>query len=105
MEEITSFILNPQLEKELHKFPAVSTNVDEAAQAIASRARDMAPVETGAYRDGIVVQKSNGKGVARVAATDQKSSWIEFGTSTEPAQFVMRQAVESLGLSFKKGSR
>jgi Bacteriophage HK97-gp10, putative tail-component len=105
MEEQISFTPNPLLDKELHKFPAVSTNVDEAAEAIAARAREMAPVVTGRYRDGIVVNKANGKGVARVAATDQKSSWVEFGTATEPPQFVMRQAVESLGYQFKKSSR
>lgn len=93
------------LEGKLHKFSVVEAKSLEIAEAIASRARDLAPVDSGAYRDGIVVDKPNSKGVARVVATDQKSSWVEFGNrdGSQPAQFVMRSAVESLGLKFKKG--
>jgi hypothetical protein len=101
--ELHDLELNPNLEKELHTFPAVTASTDEVAEAIAERARSLAPVESGAYSAGIVAQKSSPKGVARVAATDPKSSWIEFGNAHQPAQFVMRSAVESLGLSFKKG--
>jgi hypothetical protein len=103
-EESIEFTPNPNLEKELHTFPAVTTSAFEAAEAIAARAREIAPVDTGRYRDGIIAQKPNPKGVARVAATDQKSSWVEFGSERQPAQFVMRTAVESLGFKFKKGN-
>ena len=103
MEEIT-FTPNPRLEKELHKFTDVAVGVRSAADAIAARAREMAPAQSGAYREGIIVNQPNGKGVARVVATDQKSAWIEFGTSSQPPVFNLRQAVQSLGLEFKKSS-
>lgn len=93
--------LNQNLEKELHKFPAVTAGSRAVAVAIADRAREMAPVQSGAYQAGIIVDPPNSKGVARVHSTDNKSSWIEFGTSTQPGQFVIRNAVESLGYKFK----
>jgi len=42
---------------------------------------------------------------ARVIASDNKSSWIEFGipSQNQPPQFILRRAVDSLGLKFKKG--
>lgn len=100
-----TFTPNPELEKELHKFPVVTTNTEEAARAIAEAARSLAPVDTGAYRDGIIVQSPSPKGVARVLATDQKSSWVEFGTGSagHEGQYVLRSAVETVGLKFKKG--
>jgi len=102
MEEI-SFTPNPLLEKELHMFPHVQVSVKDAAEAIATRAREMAPVDSGAYAAGIIVNRANTQGgVWRVAATDQKSSWIEFGTFVQAPRFIMRQAVQSLGLHFKK---
>jgi hypothetical protein len=91
------------LEKELHTLPEILTDTYEVAEAIAERARELAPVDTGRYRDGIYAQKPSPKGVARVLASDQKSSWVEFGNGHQPAQYVMRTAVESLGLEFKKG--
>jgi Bacteriophage HK97-gp10, putative tail-component len=101
--DITKIELDSNLESKLHEFSWVTASTAEVANAIAERARELAPVETGRYRDGIVVDSPNGKGVARVHATDQKSSWVEFGTHDHPAQFILRTAVESLGLKFKKG--
>jgi hypothetical protein len=96
--------LNSNLEKELHQHPAVSSSARASVVAIADRARAMAPVQTGAYRDGIIVNAPNAKGVARVVATDQKSTWVEFGTASQPGQFIVRSAAESLGFKFvKKG--
>lgn len=96
--------LAPDLEKKLHTFPAVTAGSRAAAVAIAERAREMAPVQTGSYQAGIIVNPPNEKGVARVLATDQKSSWVEFGTATQEGHFVVRSAAESLGYRFiKKG--
>jgi hypothetical protein len=97
--------LDANLEKDLHVHPAVISSARASAVAIAERAKEMAPVVTGAYRNGIVVDPpSPKKGVARVHGTDQKSSWVEFGTATQPGQFIIRSAAESLGFKFiKKG--
>jgi len=104
MEEITGLELNSNLMNDLHQFPVVVTGAQDAAEQIAERAREMAPVDTGNYRDGIRAERSNKQtsGVWRVVATDQKSSWVEFGTFKDPGQFVLRQAAESLGFKFVK---
>ena len=106
MSEDTSIQLIANLESVLHQFPIVQSKTEEACNKIAEIAREIAPVVTGAYRDGIIVQKSNtGSGVWRVFASDQKSSWVEYGTSTEPGQFIMRTATQIAGYSFhKKGA-
>jgi hypothetical protein len=105
--EIEKIELNPNLEDELKKFPLLQTSTFEVAKAIAERARSLAPVMTGRYRDGIEAQPPNAKGTSRVYASDQKSSWIEFGNrdGLQAPQFVMRNAVESLGLKFSKRGR
>lgn len=94
--------LIPNLESKLHTFPKVVAGTRAAAVAIAERARELAPVDTGAYRDGIIVNPPNEKGVARVLSTDNKSSWIEFGTGApgHDGKFVIRTAAESLGYKF-----
>lgn len=94
--------LDPQLEKKLHTFPAVTAGSRLTAVAIADAARASAPVQSGAYAAGIVVDPPSPKGVARVHATDPKSSWVEFGTSTQEGHFTIRTAAESLGLKFVK---
>ena len=100
-DEIDKIEIKSNLDNELKKFPFVSSKAEGIAMAIAERARSMAPVETGAYQAGIVVQKANDKGTVRVFASDQKSSWVEFGSRHIPGQFIMRSAAESLGLKFK----
>ena len=74
-----------------------------AAEKVAAAARASAPVLTGAYLAGIVVQKT--RGGARVFASDPKSAFVEFGVPNrgQPAQFVLRHAADAVGLTFKKG--
>ena len=72
------------------------------AEKVAALARAIAPVNTGQYRDGIVAQKTIGG--ARVLASDQKSTWIEFGipSRNHEAHFVLRRAAEAVGLKFRR---
>lgn len=60
----------------------VTALVESKANAIAARARADAPVDTGKYRDGIVVRikHSATRNVALVVATDEKSMIIESET-------------------------
>lgn len=102
-EEIAKIELNPNLTKELHSFPDVQSATLEIAERIAEEARLSAPAVTGRYRDGIKVDKPTKSGVARVISTDQKSAWVEFGNGHQDGQFIFRNAVEALGLKFKKG--
>lgn len=94
--------LDPDLDYKVGKMPVVKTASMDTARKIAALARSRAPKETGRYADGIVVQET--KRGARVFASDQKSSWIEFGVPSrnQPARWVLRSAAESLGLKFTK---
>lgn len=94
---------NPNIDEEVGKLPAIATSSMEAAEKIADIARHTAPVESGDYEAGIIVQKT--KTGARVFASDYKSAWIEFGVPSEgqPARFNLRRAVEAAGYRFKKG--
>lgn len=105
-EELIRIDLNPNLERDLNKLKAVDDKVQAAARAIAERARQLAPVDTGEYRDKITVQKSNksNSGIWRVISTAQEAFWVEFGVPSRGihGQFVFRRAVESLGLKWAK---
>ena len=79
----------------------------QMAEKVRDLAKAIAPVVTGRYRDGIKAEKTTLG--ARVIATDNKSTWIEFGipSRNHEAQFVLRRAAEAVGLKFvrrKNGS-
>ena len=96
--------LDPGLEKKLHQFPIVTSKVQAAAVLIQAQAKADAPVDTGAYRDGIVVEKSRNfakSGAYIVKATDPKSSWVEFGNKTHQALYVIRNAVLAAGFRLR----
>ena len=103
MREQESVDIDPDLDEKLKDLIAKGDKPIEIAEAIAAAARADAPVVTGAYAAGISAQKTPHG--ARVIASDNKSSWIEFGipSQNQPPQFVLRRAVDSLGLKFKKG--
>jgi len=103
MREQESVDLDPDLDAKVNKMIAEGGKPLEVAEAIASAARADAPVESGLYRDGISAKKTPHG--ARVIASDNKSSWIEFGipSRNQPPQFILRRAVDSLGLKFWKG--
>ena len=91
--------------RKLEKHEKIESAAEEVCNAIAARARETAPVDSGAYRDSIVVQKSNrpNSGIYRVYSSDPKASWIEFGNGAGfQATFNIRNAAEALGLKFEK---
>jgi hypothetical protein len=94
--------LDPGLDEKVAKIPELLTDSKDAAEQIADVARGTAPVQSGAYVDGIEVQET--KSGARVFASDYKSAWIEFGVPSQgqPAHFNLRKAAESAGYEFKK---
>jgi hypothetical protein len=101
--EQESVNIDPNLDDKVNKMIAEGDKPLEVAEAIAAAARADAPVVTGAYAAGISAEKTPHG--ARVIASDNKSSWIEFGipSQNQPPQFILRRAVDSLGLKFKKG--
>jgi len=102
MREQESVDIDPDLDEKVKDMIAKGDKPIEIAEKIAAAARADAPVVTGAYAAGISAQKTPHG--ARVVASDQKSSWIEFGIPSQniPPQFVLRRAVDSLGLKFSK---
>lgn len=62
--------------------PKVTAVVEAVAQRVAARARASAPVDTGAYRDGITVKvvRRARRNVALVVSEDPKSMLIESET-------------------------
>jgi len=95
--------LTSTVEKDVCDLVAKTDTPMQMAEKVASAARASAPVVTGAYLAGIVVQKTPGG--ARVFASDPKSAFVEFGVPNrgQPAQFVLRHAADAVGLTFKKG--
>lgn len=72
---------NDQFIDGLSTSAGVEAVVTAAAERVAAKARATAPVDTGAYRDGIVVKKKRQKRiVAVVTATDEKSMIVESKT-------------------------
>jgi HK97 gp10 family phage protein len=103
MEDL-EFTPNPDLMDQLHMFDPVQASIKQTAEAIAARVKQDAPVDSGAFAESIEVNRANNKGgVWRVASDDYAAPFIEFGTHSQPARFIFRNAVTSLGLSFTKG--
>ena len=78
--------------KSLLKDPGVARDLMERAERVADRARSTAPVDTGAYRDGISARADvTDRVVARVVATDRKSMALESRTGN------LARALDSAG--------
>lgn len=77
----------------------------EIAGQVAERAKELAPVKTGEYRDSIEARLEGDR--VLVVADDRKAGWIEFGTGGgnghHPTQAFapLRTAAEEAGLKFK----
>ena len=95
--------LDPDLDAKIQDMIAKGDAPLAIAENIARTARANAPVLTGAYRDGITAKKTPHG--AAVIASDEKSSWVEFGIPSQgqPAQFNLRRAVDATGYKFSKG--
>ncbi len=105
VREQETIILDPDLDAKVAELIGQLGAALPVAEKVAEVARALAPVESGLYRDGIKAERT-GRG-ARVIASDEKSSWVEFGipSHNQPAQFVLRRAVDACGLKFVKGKK
>lgn len=85
------------------ELPIVQIQVSHKADKIAERAKSIAPVRTGFYRDSIVaVEAEGGKpGEWVVVANDPKAAYLEYGTSDTPTFATLRTAAEGEGLDFQ----
>lgn len=84
----------------LNKHRMIGKPLKEKVEEAAQIAREIAPVKTGAYRDGILTDQvlTDGKWITRLVGSDFKSGWIEFGTKRMPAFATLRTAMEAAGL-------
>ena len=95
--------ITQNLEKSEYHLRPIKEKVEEAAEI----AKEIAPVRTGAYRDGIRTDQVliDGKWISRLIGSDFKSGWIEFGTERMPAFATLRTAMEAAGLHVTDGSK
>lgn len=99
------FKKDPGIEAMLRRSLEVEKALRLRAEAAASVAREIAPVDSGAYRDGIQAQSGirGNVATARVNARDWKSHFIEFGTSQRAARAILRRACDAVGLKLVRG--
>lgn len=100
------FVPNPLFPGQLLRSTILLDDLEEQAQEIADAAKELAPVLSGAYRDGLVgvAGQDGGEVQGRVVGRDFKSGWIEFGTSDTPAFAPIRRAAESKGYNVEARS-
>lgn len=91
-----TFIPNPLIGVEIEASGMLLLPLDSTAETIADRARNLAPVDTGTYRNSIQADSGmeNGKSVGQVSSDVPYAAFIEFGTSDTPTFAVLRRASE-----------
>lgn len=94
------FIPNPIGIAAVPMSPGVVVVTGEVAEGIATVARTIAPVLTGAYRDSISasVGIEGGHALAHVSAGTDHAQYVEFGTSDTPTFAPLRRAAETYRL-------
>ena len=93
------FVPTPGIGPIIARTPEMMAFLLAAAEVAAMAAQSIAPVGTGAYRDGISAEVEPGR--ARVNANDWKSVFIEFGTGQPgptPKFAPLRRGAEMAGL-------
>ncbi len=95
---VSSFQYNNKVIAGLAVHPDIEEQLKDKAERVASAARSIAPVLTGAYRTGIRAESGRVGPyvIARVNANDYKSHWIEAGTSDTPTFAVLRRALDTI---------
>ena len=90
------------IEKKIAVEKVVEESALEVAERVAAIARSTAPQQSGDYAAGIIAEEF--RGGARVFASDHKSEWIEFGSVKRgrAARWILRNAAEAAGLTFRK---
>jgi len=84
--------------------------VEHATEAAVAKAKTLAPVGQGDYRDSIeaIVQSVGGIWVGAIASSDFKAVWIERGahspTSTTPARHPLQGGAEAVGIRVTSGA-
>lgn len=98
------FIMNPGFEQEITKISEVREAQRDVAERIADGVRNNVHGATGQYEASVTVQPYGRSFVRgyRVFLSAPYASFLEFGSRFQRAQYPVRNAVEALGLKFKK---
>lgn len=98
---LADFHLDPHFETNFYRSPDVKRILEERTEAVAERARQLAPDDPATEGDdlhsmieGEVVLEARGF-VGRVTSKNFKGGWYEFGTSRQAARPYLRPAAEA----------
>lgn len=98
MPGVTRFVPNPALPKLLQANPILLPLLKIKADLALRRARAIAPVDTGTFRDSLQVAVGVDDGVARARLfsddDEEKVIALEFGTSRTPTFATLRRAID-----------
>lgn len=94
-----TFVPNPDWEREVQRSEDLQHSVTTAAEEVAAKAKELAPVLTGALRDSIRVEHpldASPQAEAQVVAGVPYSAYVEFGTTDTPMHPFLRPAADAV---------
>lgn len=95
MAKLTDFISEDEIAEHFEESAEILQYKMLVAQQAVEYAKSIAPVDTGAYRDSIKVERRGSK--VRVVWKDYKSHWIEYGTEDTPEYAIRAKTIEHFG--------
>ena len=94
------YVPNPLFSQLLHASQEFREGIAEIAEDAADGAREVAPEQTGAYRDSIEVVQSGSE--TAVVTKDFAGHIIEFGSVNNPAYAPLRNGARKAGLRLEE---
>jgi HK97 gp10 family phage protein len=96
VNEVT-FLPNPLVGVEWERTAHTQAMIANLGEEVAQKARELAPVDTGALRDSITSELVGGGGPAeaQIVANVPYAGFVEFGTDDTPMQPYLRPALDA----------
>lgn len=94
------YVPNPLFSSLLHASQEFREGIGQIAEGVADGARDVAPENTGAYKDSIEVAQSGSE--TAVVTKDFAGHIIEFGSVNSPAYAPLRSGARKAGLRLEE---
>lgn len=97
MNDVT-FIPNPLVGAEWERSVEARLAVAHVGEEVAAKAKELAPVDTGALRDSIASHMASDAGAAKaeILADVPYAAFVEFGTANMAAEPYLRPALEAV---------